>query len=678
METMKRTLKELAKAESEHGQDSKRSSAKKQKKHKRKSKSKRGYDDSDSSSSSGNEKKRKKQRKKSKKRRKQSSSSSSYDSDSDTSDSSDWVEAPAPKDSSDDSSDEKSSKRHHKKSKKRKTKKRRKQSENSTDEEQEKEKKPDLEQKTTLQRDNWMTNNDAPFSLRTFEKQRKEPRKPNAEHQQNTYDPATSRYELNPYWQRNGTGLPGFQKPANDDDQRTERQREEQRRNPAPKWQKAGTATAAVDIHRKEQVEQQEEQQQDEQQEQEQELLTDEQLNALAARALKAELKQKVELAAQLNQQLAKARKLREEDAAKPKSKSKNRAEEKHVLLTRSDASGNVRPLLQSSASTSTSASNSGGNRKQNKKRMETHVDGERVRYFADDDRYDIKQMFEREKYATAADSNLEYAEMLAKHKNPNDDLEDIFNDNARKSQPQGKSEQRELHRAVHEHEKLAATMSNCQHCLGSRNIDKTLNIALGDKLYLKLPRYEGLQEGHALITPYQHVVCAMQLDEDAWQEVQTMLKTMARLFAAQGKDVVFFEVANKLHKQQHMTIHCVPVAQAQGELVPFYFKKAIQESEEEWSTNRQLIPVKNQLLHKAIPKGLPYVWVNFGIGSGFAHIIEDPSRFPPTFALEVIGGMLNLNPNTWRRPRKAVYSDRKVKEYADLWSKHDASREDL
>ncbi|KAH8270675.1 hypothetical protein KR044_005247, partial [Drosophila immigrans] len=616
-------------------------------------------------------KRRQKKRKKSKKQKKQYSSSSSesdnssessFDSssDSDSDASEEWVEAPAPK---------VADKKHHKKSRKsskhssKKDKKRRKQSESDSEEEEQKKKDQEEPASAALQRDNWMTDNDA-FSLKTFAKQRKEPRKANAEHQQNKYDPAQSSRELNPYWQRNGTGLPGFQRPAEEE---SARPNEEQRRQQAPKWQKAGAA-AAVEECRKEHKEEPE--QQVEQSEQPTALLTDEQLNALAARALKAELKQKTQLAAELNQQLQQARKLREEAGPmQPKRNTSRGKEEKHVLLTCSDASGNVRPLLHSASSSKPDT------KQQKKRRVETHEAGERVRYFADDDRYDIKQMFEREKYATAADSNLEYAELVAKHKNPNDDLEDIFSDNARKTQSQAKCEQRELHRAVHEHEKLAATISNCHHCLGTQH-DKSLNIFLGDKLYLKLTRFEGLQEGHALITPFQHVVCAMQLDEDAWHELQAMLKTLTRLFAAQRKDVVFFEVANRLHKQKHMTIHCVPVPQEQGELLPFYFKKAIQESEEEWCTNRQLIPVKNQLLHKAIPKGLPYVWVNFGIGSGFAHIIEDPARFPATFALEIIGGMLNLNPNTWRKPRKATYSHRKVKEYADLWAKCDANKE--
>jgi len=33
------------------------------------------------------------------------------------------------------------------------------------------------------------------------------------------------------------------------------------------------------------------------------------------------------------------------------------------------------------------------------------------------------------------------------------------------------------------------------------------------------------------------------------------------------------------------------------------------------------------------IPKGLPYVWVHFGMDSGFAHVIEDEDRFPANFA---------------------------------------------
>jgi len=65
------------------------------------------------------------------------------------------------------------------------------------------------------------------------------------------------------------------------------------------------------------------------------------------------------------------------------------------VLLTKVDQSGNVRPLVQSGSGSGDPRELYGGRRAQKRgsKKVDTHVDGQRVRYFADDDRYDIKQM---------------------------------------------------------------------------------------------------------------------------------------------------------------------------------------------------------------------------------------------------------------------------------------------
>ena len=49
--------------------------------------------------------------------------------------------------------------------------------------------------------------------------------------------------------------------------------------------------------------------------------------------------------------------------------------------------------------------SSGGGGRRRKKEKVATHdKDGKRARYFADDDRHDLKSLFEREKLSTAED----------------------------------------------------------------------------------------------------------------------------------------------------------------------------------------------------------------------------------------------------------------------------------
>lgn len=49
---------------------------------------------------------------------------------------------------------------------------------------------------------------------------------------------------------------------------------------------------------------------------------------------------------------------------------------------------------------------------------IETHVDGERVRYFQDDDNVGLKEMVRREKMSTSQDQNALYSRMAAKVRN--------------------------------------------------------------------------------------------------------------------------------------------------------------------------------------------------------------------------------------------------------------------
>ncbi|KMZ09875.1 CWF19-like protein 2 homolog [Drosophila simulans] len=630
---LEKPAKKSKKKVSKHKSRSKSKSSKKSRKH-RSSSSSSESSTSSSSSSSEDEKERKRRKKKSKKSRKESASED------------EWVEAPPPP---------------------------------AAD---------NVTKKEPPQRDDWMTSE--ALLLKTFSRERKEPAKPNEKAQQiDAYDPAKSGRELNPYWKSNGTGLPGFQKPQDDDERQDKPHPSSSAQGSSRGWRKPGAkaptlprrsrsrSKSATSPSSDEEVEEQEAVQQTKSTPS---CLTDEQINELAGKAIKAELKGKKELAAELNKQLEAARKERAEFIASGQSlqkantrPAKSKASAEHVLLTKVDQSGNVRPLVQSGDPNEPYGGRRG--QKRGSKKVDTHVDGQRVRYFADDDRYDIKQMFEREKHATAAEANLQYADIVSKHKNPNDDLEDIFADKVRKQISAGDAERREMQSAIREHEKLAATLDNCERCFDSAKLDKQLLVSLGDKIYLSLPWYMGLQSGHCILTTLQHAPCCTQLDEDAWEEMSNFRKALTRMFAARRQDVIFYEIANKLHRRPHLSVHCIPIPASQGEMAPFYFKKAIEESEQEWCINKQLVSLRQKSLRAAIPKGLPYVWVHFGMDSGFAHVIEDEDRFPANFAQEILGGMLELNPNAWRKPRKEANPIGKVKSFAENWKKFDCTQ---
>ena len=51
-------------------------------------------------------------------------------------------------------------------------------------------------------------------------------------------------------------------------------------------------------------------------------------------------------------------------------------------------------------------------------------------------------------------------------------------------------------------------------------------------------------------------------------------------------------------------------------------------------------------------PLDLGHIAVEFGGGGGFAHVVENNEKFPPYFMREIVGGLLDLPPSKWRKPK--------------------------
>jgi hypothetical protein len=123
-------------------------------------------------------------------------------------------------------------------------------------------------------------------------------------------------------------------------------------------------------------------------------------------------------------------------------------------------------------------------------------------------------------------------------------------------------------------------------------------------------------------------------------------------MFDKKHYDCIFFEQYSTEKRYSHMVIECIPLPKNVSNLAPIYFKKAINESESEWSENKSIIDLKKQGLRKTIPRNLPFFCVNFDMEEGYAHIIENDEAFPKHFVKEIIGGILDLDPMEWRRPQ--------------------------
>ncbi|NWU45620.1 C19L2 protein, partial [Hylia prasina] len=212
--------------------------------------------------------------------------------------------------------------------------------------------------------------------------------------------------------------------------------------------------------------------------------------------------------------------------------------------------------------------------------------------------------------------------------------LDDMFVSKAAKRARSGEEEEIQRRKAIREHQQLAACMEKCPYCFDSSELSKHLIIAIGTKKekrndvrVFKIRNEIASVEGCIVL----HLTF-LALLADSTTSSRMFRSALVKMFEAKDLDCVFLETNMSMKKRYHMVYECIPLPKEVGDMAPIYFKKAIMESDEEWSMNKKLIDLSSKDIRKSVPKGLPYFSVDFGLQGGFAHVIEDQHNFPHYF----------------------------------------------
>ncbi|NWZ10223.1 C19L2 protein, partial [Agelaius phoeniceus] len=209
--------------------------------------------------------------------------------------------------------------------------------------------------------------------------------------------------------------------------------------------------------------------------------------------------------------------------------------------------------------------------------------------------------------------------------------LDDMFVSKAAKRARSGEEEEVQRRKAIREHQQLAACMEKCPYCFDSSELSKHLIIAIGTKRndvrVFKIRNEIASMEGFIVL----HLTF-LALSIDSTTSSRMFRNALVKMFEAKDLDCVFLETNMSMKKRYHMVYECIPLPKEVGDMAPIYFKKAIMESDEEWSMNKKLIDLSSKDIRKSVPKGLPYFSVDFGLQGGFAHVIEDQHNFPHYF----------------------------------------------
>ncbi|GMI69904.1 hypothetical protein like AT1G56290 [Hibiscus trionum] len=229
---------------------------------------------------------------------------------------------------------------------------------------------------------------------------------------------------------------------------------------------------------------------------------------------------------------------------------------------------------------------------------------------------------------------------------------------------------------------RILTQQERCLFCFENPNRPKHLVVAIANFTYLMLPQWQPVVPGHCCILPMQHELATRTIDNNAWDEIRNFKKCLIMMFAKQDKEMVFLETVMGLAQQRrHCMIECIPVPREIARQAPVYFKKAIDEAEDEWSQHnaKKLIDTSEKGLRGSIPKNFPYFHVEFGLNKGFVHVIDDESQFKSSLGLNVIRGMLQLaEEDMYRRRRHQSADDQKqaVANFAREWEPFDWTKQ--
>ena len=87
---------------------------------------------------------------------------------------------------------------------------------------------------------------------------------------------------------------------------------------------------------------------------------------------------------------------------------------------------------------------------------------------------------------------------------------------------------------------------------------------------------------------------------------------------------VVFFEQYSK--ENSHIYIECLALNYSKAQDLPFFFKQALEDIEGNWTTHKSIMKIEKEKggIQRQIPKPIKYFYIDFSVGYGYAHVIEN------------------------------------------------------
>lgn len=294
----------------------------------------------------------------------------------------------------------------------------------------------------------------------------------------------------------------------------------------------------------------------------------------------------------------------------------------------------------------------------------------------------------ERRTKGQAGGEALRQAERIAKDGKFETDL-DYMDDNAAKlAKRMHKGEASLKNAAVAEYQKLNRILDSCPLCHHEDTNRPPVApvVSLATRTFLTLPPEPEISSGGAMIVPLSHKKNLLECDDDEWEELRNFMKSLTRMYHAQGQDVLFYENAARPHRHQHAAMVAAPIPYEEGAMAPAHFREAFLSSDAQWSQHKPVIDTlaasKTQgraAFRRSIAKEMPYFHVWFTLDGGMGHVVEDDGAWPKgdLFAREVIGGIAGAEVDVIKKQGRWVRGKEleRVDGFRSGWRKYDWTR---
>jgi hypothetical protein len=298
----------------------------------------------------------------------------------------------------------------------------------------------------------------------------------------------------------------------------------------------------------------------------------------------------------------------------------------------------------------------------------------------------------ERRTRGQAGGEGARLAERIAKDGRFDNDLE-YLDENAEKlAKRVHKTDFSLKNIAVTEYKKLNRILDTCPLCYHEdrappQNLPLAPVLALATRTFLTLPTAPELTgaEGGAVIAPLSHRTNLLECDDDEWEEMRNFMKSLTRMYHDQGREVLFYENAAAPHRRLHAALVAVPIPYDLGDTAPAFFREAMMSADEEWAQHKKVIDTGKKAreglgklaFRRSLAREMPYFHVWFTLDGGLGHVVEDVARWPKgdLFAREIVGGMLDCEPDVIKRQGRWTRNDERVDGFIKRWRKFDWTR---